>query len=65
MRESTERPETIDVGANRLCRPDPTDIVRSVSGMIGTDGTWENPFGDGTASERIVRELLYKEPIPS
>lgn len=63
MRDSTERPETIDVGANRLSRPDATEIVRSVSEMIEIEGTWENPFGDGTASEQIVRELVPTESI--
>ena len=58
MRDSTERPETIDVGANELCGVDPDEIARSVSRMVGTPGNWENPFGDGTASTRILEELL-------
>ena len=63
MRESTERPETIEVGANRLSRSEPTEIVHNASEMLGADDTWESPFGDGAASERIVDELLPKESI--
>lgn len=57
MRDSTERPETIDVGANRLCPPDPRAIERGVTRMLGREGGWENPFGDGQASERILEGL--------
>lgn len=58
MRDSTERPETIDVGANELCGADPAGIALGASKMLGVDGIWENPFGDGTASVRILEELL-------
>lgn len=65
MRDSTERPETIEVGANRLCRPDSRAIARGVSEMRTVTDDWENPFGDGTAAERILRELVSEvEPIP-
>ncbi|WP_254838780.1 non-hydrolyzing UDP-N-acetylglucosamine 2-epimerase [Natronomonas marina] len=58
MRDSTERPETTAVGANRLAGTDPAAIRRAVREARGTTGDWENPFGDGTAGERIVEELL-------
>lgn len=63
MRDSTERPETIDVGANRLSSCDPDRIARSVTEMIGKSGNWENPFGDGNAAERILAELPVESPI--
>lgn len=56
-REETDRPETLDVGANRLCSTDPERIVRSVTETIGSPGDWRNPFGDGDAAERILAEL--------
>jgi UDP-N-acetylglucosamine 2-epimerase (non-hydrolysing) len=66
MRDSTERPETIEVGANSLCPPEAGAIARGVFEMMRADGHWENPFGDGTASERILEELVTDlEPIPS
>jgi UDP-N-acetylglucosamine 2-epimerase (non-hydrolysing) len=58
MRDSTERPETIDVGANTLCRPDADTIVRGVAEMLKAEPDWENPFGDGNAGGRIVEELV-------
>lgn len=57
MRDNTERPETTDVGANRLSSSDPDRIARAVTEMLDTDGTWENPYGDGTAAIQILRAL--------
>lgn len=57
MRDNTERPETIDVGANRLGTCDSDRIARSVTEMLGRSGGWENPFGDGNAASRILAEL--------
>jgi len=57
MRDSTERPETVVAGANELCGCDPEAITAAVDRMIRSDGEWENPFGDGTASQRIVRAV--------
>jgi len=58
MRDSTERPETIDVGANTLRPPDDHAIRRGVEEMLERDCDWPNPFGDGNASERILEELV-------
>lgn len=54
LRDSTERPETVDVGANDLVGRDPGAILRSAASMIDRDGDWENPFGDGNAAEQIM-----------
>lgn len=56
MRDNTERPETVDVGANRLSSCDPSRIERSVAAMLDA-GDWENPFGDGDAAEHILEAL--------
>ncbi len=56
MRDNTERPETVDVGANRLSSCDPARIEWSVTAMLG-ESDWENPFGDGDAAERILEAL--------
>ena len=61
LRDNTERPETIEVGANRLSSCGPDRIRRATREMLETDGSWENPFGDGDAAERILREL----PVPA
>lgn len=62
LRSSTERPETIDVGANRLVGTDPMRIQDGAAAMDETEPDWENPFGDGTAAARIVDVLLERMP---
>lgn len=54
LRCNTERPETIEVGANMLAGTSKESIVEKVSIMTGKERKWTNPFGDGKASERIV-----------
>ena len=57
LRDSTERPETIEVGANRLVGTDPDEIRRGSRIMIETATEWDNPFGDGRTGESIVSIL--------
>ena len=54
LRENTERPETINVGANQLVGSEPTTIVDGVRSAYNAAQVWENPFGDGTAAEQIL-----------
>jgi UDP-N-acetylglucosamine 2-epimerase (non-hydrolysing) len=60
LRYNTERPETLEVGANALAGADPTEIVRKADLMLSKHRDWENPFGDGKAGEKIIR-ILRKE----
>jgi UDP-N-acetylglucosamine 2-epimerase (non-hydrolysing) len=68
LRDNTERPETVAVGSNILAGTDPEKIVGCTGMMIQTlekfDQNaalkWVNPFGDGTAGERIVTILRDK-----
>lgn len=55
--DNTERPETIEVGANVLAGTDPDKIVNCVKKSLDSSLTWKNPFGDGCAGQRIVRTL--------
>jgi UDP-N-acetylglucosamine 2-epimerase (non-hydrolysing) len=57
LRDNTERPETVEVGANMLSGVEPDSIVQSAEKMLGAQGTWKNPFGDGTASLKIINVL--------
>lgn len=57
VRETTDRPETVAVGANRLSPCDPAAIAGRVTEMIDRSGVWANPFGDGDAAERILGAL--------
>jgi UDP-N-acetylglucosamine 2-epimerase (non-hydrolysing) len=60
LRYNTERPETLEVGANTLAGTDPNEIVKKVGLMLAKNRDWENPFGDGKAGERIVKILKEK-----
>ncbi|MDD5038134.1 MAG: UDP-N-acetylglucosamine 2-epimerase (non-hydrolyzing) [Dehalococcoidales bacterium] len=55
IRDNTERPETIEVGANILAGASPDKILEGARIMLRRDKNWTNPFGDGKASERIVK----------
>ena len=54
LRDNTERPESVEVGANLLAGADPDRIVECARQMRGRRGGWHNPFGDGKSGERIV-----------
>jgi UDP-N-acetylglucosamine 2-epimerase (non-hydrolysing) len=55
--DSTDRSETTEVGANRLSRCRPDDVSRAVTETLGTETSWESPYGDGGAAERILEAL--------
>lgn len=57
LRDNTERPETIEVGANRLAGTDPERIVAAAREALAADREWPCPFGDGHAAERILEAL--------
>lgn len=54
LRENTERPETVFVGGNVLAGSSPDRIVATAQRMISSQRSWANPYGDGTAGEKIV-----------
>lgn len=57
LRDNTERPETLDVGANILAGALPEKIVDSVILMYNNNKIWNNPFGDGCSGKKIVKIL--------
>ncbi|MDW5562333.1 MAG: UDP-N-acetylglucosamine 2-epimerase (non-hydrolyzing) [Methanomassiliicoccus sp.] len=54
MRENTERPETVSVGANMLAGTDPERVLVASWSMLNRRGGWKNPFGDGKAAAHIL-----------
>ena len=64
LRDVTERPEGIAAGTVRLVGTDRARIVAEVTRLLDEPEAYErmaravNPYGDGRASERIVRALL-------
>jgi len=58
LRDNTERPETLQIGANTLAGTNPQKILNSVEKMLNAPKYWENPYGDGKAAERILKITL-------
>jgi UDP-N-acetylglucosamine 2-epimerase (non-hydrolysing) len=64
MRDTTERPEAIEGGTARLVGTDHAKIVRNVLEILDDSqvrrcmAEAKNPYGDGTASKRIVEQSI-------
>lgn len=60
MRDYSDRPESIEVGASILsgCKAD--KILKATELMLKRKRSWENPFGDGKAAKKIIRIILEK-----
>ncbi|WP_286859146.1 non-hydrolyzing UDP-N-acetylglucosamine 2-epimerase [Methanosaeta sp. UBA356] len=57
LRDNTERPETLDVGANVLAGADALRMVDRAKRIMLQGNEWENPFGDGKAGKCIIEHL--------
>jgi UDP-N-acetylglucosamine 2-epimerase (non-hydrolysing) len=55
LRDNTERPETLQVGSNRLAGTASEAIVRVAETMVKASTDWSIPFGDGKAADRIAK----------
>ena len=58
LRDNTERPETLEVGASLLAGAVPKKILECTEIMLGKSNNWQNPFGDGKAGERIIEAIF-------
>jgi UDP-N-acetylglucosamine 2-epimerase (non-hydrolysing) len=54
LRENTERPETVEVGANIVAGTNPERVLDAIEEVQSRKRDWANPFGDGTAAEQIL-----------
>jgi len=55
LRENTERPESVEVGANVLVGRDADKALTAAQNWLDSEGfSWENPFGDGHVAEYII-----------
>jgi UDP-N-acetylglucosamine 2-epimerase (non-hydrolysing) len=66
LRRTTERPEALETGANRLVGTDPEDIEQALCEALERPGITRSltlprpsPFGDGRASDRIAQTFLH------
>ncbi len=57
LRENTERPESLLVGANFLVGRDGEKLLQALKHFQNTTHQWKNPFGDGKSAERILRTV--------
>ena len=63
LRDSTERPETVEVGANQLAGTGSQNILGAAKAMAQKERNWNNPFGDGTAAKKIV--VFLRKCLPN
>jgi UDP-N-acetylglucosamine 2-epimerase (non-hydrolysing) len=65
LRETTERPEAVTAGTAKLVGTNPKIILETASHLLSNEDVYQtmataiNPFGEGTASQKIVK--LAKE----
>jgi UDP-N-acetylglucosamine 2-epimerase (non-hydrolysing) len=63
MRDNTERPEAISAGTAKLVGSSVSSIIKEASKLINDKNAYElmaskkNPYGDGTASKKILNQL--------
>lgn len=68
MRRATERPEAIEAGTAVLVGTDTANIVEQTERLLSDDKAYRemasagNPYGDGTAAEKIVAALTKLTP---
>ena len=64
MRNNTERIEAIKSGTAKLIGTNPDEILRAPNYVLNNSSVYEkmsnanNPFGDGLASHRIIKESI-------
>ena len=69
MRNNTERPEGLAAGTCSLVGTDPARIVAAATQLLTDPAEYtrraqlRNPYGDGTAAERIVRVMEAELPV--
>lgn len=57
LRENTERPETLEIGANVLAGTDPGRVRAGVRSQLDARRDWPNPFGDGSTGATIAERV--------
>ena len=63
MRDTTERPEALDAGTVKLVGTDTELIIKEAQELIDNEDAYEqmamshNPYGNGSASEKIVKYI--------
>lgn len=69
VRDETERPEAVEAGTVKVIGIKKLDIVDEMQLLINDENSYKqmsraiNPYGDGTASEKILEEILIYHRI--
>jgi UDP-N-acetylglucosamine 2-epimerase (non-hydrolysing) len=69
MREVTERPEAVEAGTVRIVGTDDAKIVAESTRLLDDSGAYaamsraHNPYGDGKASGRIVKDIANEAGV--
>ena len=63
LRTTTERPETVTVGANALAGVRSRNIVQAAKRMIRKPKKWRNPYGNGKTSYKILKLIKNYKPL--
>jgi UDP-N-acetylglucosamine 2-epimerase (non-hydrolysing) len=60
IRDTTERPETVECGSNVLAGCDAERIIEAVRLVTQTSFDWEVPkgYGDPSVSDKVLRYIL-------
>ncbi|MGB9707614.1 MAG: non-hydrolyzing UDP-N-acetylglucosamine 2-epimerase, partial [Microgenomates group bacterium] len=64
IRETTERPETVECGSNILSgTSNPKKILESVNYMVKFKNSWVSPYeNDKNVSDKIIKLILHHKP---
>ncbi len=62
LRENTERPETVEVGANVIVDLNIPKLKNAIHDLVGRKFDYPIPFGDGTTSKQIFDTLRDIQP---
>ncbi|MDZ7704922.1 MAG: UDP-N-acetylglucosamine 2-epimerase (non-hydrolyzing) [Trueperaceae bacterium] len=66
LRNVTERPEGVEVGALKLAGNDPARVAEVVGALLADEGARalmrrkRNPYGDGRAGQRVARAVAWR-----
>ena len=65
LRNETERPEAVEAGVVKLVGTKSKNIIKEVKNLLDNEKNYismskrSNPYGDGRASERIIKRILH------
>jgi UDP-N-acetylglucosamine 2-epimerase (non-hydrolysing) len=62
IRDNTERPETVEVGANLVVGTSEIKVIAGAKTMLDKSRNWSSPFGNGDSSQKIIAFISSYTP---